>query len=352
MCMPSRTRLPEAPSRSRLRCLSSQRCCGPFPCLLSCSMMHGSPAKQGQPPGLGRWVKPTWLVVTCGAATWLLLARRQPQSIQQLEGADPGQEQDAGRWREQERRQQLLRVQRQRCVEPGLAAELALNRMLFQASHAQRIEVSCCAIPPPGSLEWQQAAEWLGPAPERSLSRGKGMHALKSMHLQACRRGPSTPCLTGCPLPAPPPQLPTNLKLVAMAWNLKRHSNGLLARLLRWLGCPDSADLHNKSALCVMTPPALDTASPAELVKFFNRAGGCSGAGSTRNTHGEQRLYCRPQSVAWLPIATSAACSTPGYTSWPRDVQGSMQLPARCHPTLRQRRKRSTEPCGVLPPSS
>ncbi|KAL4419528.1 hypothetical protein ABPG77_005759 [Micractinium sp. CCAP 211/92] len=58
-----------------------------------------------------------------------------------------------------------------------------------------------------------------------------------------------------------------------MAWNLKRHSNGLLARLLRWLGCPDGADLHNKSALCVMTPPALETASPAELVKFFNRAG-------------------------------------------------------------------------------
>lgn len=58
-----------------------------------------------------------------------------------------------------------------------------------------------------------------------------------------------------------------------------RHSNSWLARLLRWLRCPDRADQHNKEALCVMPPPDFETASPAELVKFYNRAGG-RGAGS------------------------------------------------------------------------
>lgn len=68
-----------------------------------------------------------------------------------------------------------------------------------------------------------------------------------------------------------------HLQLIAVAWNLRKHSNCWLARLLRWLGCPDAADRHNKAALCVMSPPNLDAASPAELVTFFNRAGGWLG---------------------------------------------------------------------------
>ncbi|KAL4433873.1 hypothetical protein ABPG75_000314 [Micractinium tetrahymenae] len=61
--------------------------------------------------------------------------------------------------------------------------------------------------------------------------------------------------------------------IIAIAWNLRKRSNGWLARLLRWLGCPDGADWHNKAALCVMPPPDLAAAAPAELVKFLNCAG-------------------------------------------------------------------------------
>lgn len=107
--------------------------------------------RQQQQPPWAVWVplQQTLLVLACSAVGWLLLVRRQYQAEQLLEEAGPQQPQqgqDAGQWREQERRQQLRQVQRQRRVDPGLAAELALNRMLFQASHAQRTEVGTCAV--------------------------------------------------------------------------------------------------------------------------------------------------------------------------------------------------------------
>lgn len=110
--------------------------------------MHSAQEQQEQPHATALWQR-NWLALALSAASWLVLAHRQWQAEQQLKdvGLEEEREQaDPVVWRERERRLELQQVQRRRRQEPGLAAELALNRMLSQATHMQRIEVSCKGV--------------------------------------------------------------------------------------------------------------------------------------------------------------------------------------------------------------
>ncbi|KAL4433656.1 hypothetical protein ABPG75_000097 [Micractinium tetrahymenae] len=164
-----------------------------------------------------------------GAAAGLLAGRLFWAERQLLEGGQAVQEQDPVQWVQQPDpaqdpehawQQELGQMQWQRQETPGLAAELALNRMLLAASHEQRLEV------------------------------------------------------------------------IAVAWDLKEHGNGWMDRLLRRLGSPDSADLHNKAyflaALCYMH--ILDKRSAAEALLGLRRLQGARPALAI-GPQGGQRMH-------------------------------------------------------------